>query len=524
MGQATILASLGEGLYRVQLDYDLTTLNGELARLQSAQDAHFAELLQALLTLDRARQATAEATSAANAVLEQWKQALINEANENPPPLVPPDPNDPGTGEPWVDPDRAQEPLLLDAINAARVSAGVATLSRVSQLDAAMLALMRTVAAQGRITHVDALGYGPEGRVAAQGYLYDEEIGVKEALALGASTPDSAVDSILRASDTKVALLHPDVSDVGIAYVYRAGSPYSHHWGAVFATPGAGPITAEFEENPAQAAADAAGAALDKIPVPTVSATQPEKLSAACALAQRALAEERAADAAVTQLLIDSGERSRRIDRLTALKAASLTPIEVWACRFIEDAPAGAVVSTAEPPGDYRRDTQARVTIMGQRNDPDHLVTDTSLSYTEHRVNLIPPSVAATGAGRLRHAEVMSDAAVFVNLALEPGHLKWKPIWRYGTLTAVAGNLCSLTLDAIDSRGAEELPALPLDEVLTLSNVPISYPPCHGEVFEAGDAVLVLFEGQQRDHPKVVGFRREPRPCPGGRISWGQLQ
>jgi len=33
----------------------------------------------------------------------------------------------------------------------------------------------------------------------------------------------------------------------------------------------------------------------------------------------------------------------------------------------------------------------------------------------------------------------------------------------------------------------------------------------------------VLFEGQNRDAPKVIGFRREPRPCPGGRTSWQQI-
>jgi hypothetical protein len=65
---------------------------------------------------------------------------------------------------------------------------------------------------------------------------------------------------------------------------------------------------------------------------------------------------------------------------------------------------------------------------------------------------------------------------------------------------------------------------MPLDEVLTLSSVPISYPPCHGEAFEVGDAVLILFEGYDRDVPKVIGFRREPRPCPGGRTSWTQFR
>lgn len=521
MGQATIIESLGEGLYRVQLDYDLTPLNGELIRLQAAQDAHFVLLLKALQTLDMKRQATAEAVSASNAVLEQWKQALINETQENPPTLEPPEQNDPETGQPWEDTDRAQEPPFLAAINAARAAVSAPALSRNSQLDAAILALMRSVAATGRITHVDGSGYAAAGRVAAQGYAYDGEIGVGEALALGALSPSAAVQSILRATATKNALLNLAYTDAGVAYVYRSASPYSHHWGAIFATPGVFPTTESPEGDPAKTAADESGSALDKITVPTVSATQPGKLSAACALTQRAVNEERAADEAVKRLLVESMERNRRIEKLTALKTASLELMDLWMCRFIEDAPVGATVPTAEVPGYYDRKTTSRITVMNQRNDPDGLIPDQDLSYIERIVNLVPPGLASTG--RLRHAEVMSDSAVFVNLALEPGHLKWRPIWRYGTLISVTGNVCSLLLDAVMARGNAECAALPVDETLELLNVPISYPPCHGEVFEAGDAVLVLFEGQQREHPKVVGFRREPRPCPGGRISWSQI-
>lgn len=61
---------------------------------------------------------------------------------------------------------------------------------------------------------------------------------------------------------------------------------------------------------------------------------------------------------------------------------------------------------------------------------------------------------------------------------------------------------------------------LPLDEVVILSNVPIYYPPCHGRVFKKDDAVLVLFEGYARNQPKVIGFRREPKPCPR---TWNDL-
>jgi hypothetical protein len=41
--------------------------------------------------------------------------------------------------------------------------------------------------------------------------------------------------------------------------------------------------------------------------------------------------------------------------------------------------------------------------------------------------------------------------------------------------------------------------------------------------FEVGDAVLILFEGYERDAPKVIGFRREPVKCPYQRTSWAEL-
>ena len=61
----------------------------------------------------------------------------------------------------------------------------------------------------------------------------------------------------------------------------------------------------------------------------------------------------------------------------------------------------------------------------------------------------------------------------------------------------------------------DESTALDLNELETLTNVVISYPPCNGYGFEEGDDVLILFEGHDRTKPKVVGFRRAPRDCNG---------
>jgi len=38
-----------------------------------------------------------------------------------------------------------------------------------------------------------------------------------------------------------------------------------------------------------------------------------------------------------------------------------------------------------------------------------------------------------------------------------------------------------------------------------------------------GDEVLVEFAGQSIDTPRIIGWRREPRPCFGQRIWWRQV-
>jgi hypothetical protein len=106
---------------------------------------------------------------------------------------------------------------------------------------------------------------------------------------------------------------------------------------------------------------------------------------------------------------------------------------------------------------------------------------------------------------------------------LESGHLKWKPAWRYGTITELAGDSANVTLIALPARVFRGEAAMDLDEAadLTLSAVPIEYPPCNGQVFAVGDQVLLQYTNFDRAAPKIIGFRREPRPCPaGGRVSW----
>ena len=119
----------------------------------------------------------------------------------------------------------------------------------------------------------------------------------------------------------------------------------------------------------------------------------------------------------------------------------------------------------------------------------------------------------------------MSDAAVFINAAMEPGWLRWQPTFRYGTVVSREGGTGSV---ALDSAGAVRMFAdesgLKLDASTgaVISNVTALFD-C-SEVIVIGDEVLLMFVGQRWEQPYIVGFRRNPKQCPDGRIGWSQYQ
>ena len=122
----------------------------------------------------------------------------------------------------------------------------------------------------------------------------------------------------------------------------------------------------------------------------------------------------------------------------------------------------------------------------------------------------------------MQHAEGLTDAGVFVNAAMEPAHLRYKPLFRYGTISSRGGGdiATTVTLEPIPARRLPGDPALALDapEQTTIHNVPIYYPECHGSVFSEGDDVLIMYAEHDRAQPKIVGFRREPKRCPITRV------
>ncbi len=522
MGSLKIVESLGEGLFRGTLEYNRAPLDAEVTRLEAEQAQYWTKVLEALQTLDRLRQAKADAREGMDAVIDQWKQGLIDKLNETAPEIPPSEPNDPETGDPWEDPDRAQDGPLFTAINDARTAAGKDALSRVDELDTAILRHLRLLASTGSTQVNGAFGQTPAGRVRQAGYLYDPTVGVGLVQAFGTQSVVATVAKWLKSTSDKATLLNEDYTEVGVGYLHAPGNPYSYLWGATLATPGTPPGSVEPDDNPVEEASEETATELERIEAPRLEDVSPQNLAKVAGEFAKAAQMVVVAEKEIVRLRIENLERERRIDVLKALQDKLNRVLHVWACNWDAWLAPGDVAQTAEVPGWWLEDGQANITTMGQRDDPQGLIPDYEVAYTEYRLNIVPPIAPPS---RLRYSETMSDAAVFVNAALEPGHLKWKPLWRYGVITALGGDIASVSLTPIAARlfqGEGEM-ALDTEAQETLTNVPIEYPPCNGQRFEEGHEVLIFF-GFDRATPKIIGFRREPLPCPGGgRMSWSQL-
>lgn len=118
-------------------------------------------------------------------------------------------------------------------------------------------------------------------------------------------------------------------------------------------------------------------------------------------------------------------------------------------------------------------------------------------SYSQERDGQLQPSPAGTPAG------------VFYNLAMLPGWQKWKPTYRYGTITALNGDICSLELEPATSTAQ----GLNVNQSGNLAGVPIVYMDCNGEAFWVGAEVIVEFQDQDWNSPRVIGFKSNPAEC-----------
>jgi hypothetical protein len=98
-----------------------------------------------------------------------------------------------------------------------------------------------------------------------------------------------------------------------------------------------------------------------------------------------------------------------------------------------------------------------------------------------------------------------------LNYCLMPAIQKYRPTYRYGTITGLNydENTASVDLDACESS----IKGIDINQADTLSNIPVEYMSCNAAIFELYDRVIVQFENFDQGSPKVIGFRDNPKSC-----------
>ena len=120
-----------------------------------------------------------------------------------------------------------------------------------------------------------------------------------------------------------------------------------------------------------------------------------------------------------------------------------------------------------------------------------------------------PAPVAADG--KLVARAIQHPNQAFFNAAILPGWQKYLPTYRRGTITELDTELDTASVTLTDDKSSAQ--NLGINKVSELKNVPVKYMECNASAFEVGDTVVVQFDDQSWDKPKITGFVREPKPC-----------
>lgn len=116
--------------------------------------------------------------------------------------------------------------------------------------------------------------------------------------------------------------------------------------------------------------------------------------------------------------------------------------------------------------------------------------------------------------GKMQPVAASGPPAYYFNHALLPGWQKWRPTYRIGTITRLVGDICDVSLDAVEVYPHRDSSViLDLNQTPALENVEIQYMNCNGRAFEVADRVVVRFTDQDWQQPIVIGFESNPKPC-----------
>lgn len=164
--------------------------------------------------------------------------------------------------------------------------------------------------------------------------------------------------------------------------------------------------------------------------------------------------------------------------------------ISAWCADFSEDMAAGYDVKTIEVPGE---------------------VGTIQIAPGYHETTPGTGAAYDISAGQMMPSVTCSPAQAYLAMALLPGYQKWKPTYRYGTITAKDddANTANVTLEDIRSSQQD----IVINQTETLENVTVDYMDCNSQAFEVDDSVLIKFTGHSWDNPVVIGFKDNPKPC-----------
>jgi len=177
--------------------------------------------------------------------------------------------------------------------------------------------------------------------------------------------------------------------------------------------------------------------------------------------------------------------------KLVAAKAKVQANQEVWCADFSEELT--GEVATVEVPNElYNYPMQIRPGYGGGE------------TYNAARDGMLTPILGLSAAG------------AFYNLAMLPGKQKWKPQYRYGTITYISQYQASephqVASVSFDSQYSSQQ-VLHINQATSIDNVPAEYMDCDMGAFGVGDQVLVEFTGRDFTQPKIIGFKDNPKKC-----------
>ena len=162
-----------------------------------------------------------------------------------------------------------------------------------------------------------------------------------------------------------------------------------------------------------------------------------------------------------------------------------------WCCDLTEGLT--GIVPVIEVGTEYKTETQV-INILPAYEDGAGLP-----AYNETQHGMLYPFFSLGTADGLR------------NFIAYPAIQKWAPTYRYGSISSIdyENNTCTVALETLTSSILD----IAINQTNNLTDVPIEYMFCDAGAFEGGDSVVVQFIDHDWAQPKVIGFKREPKPC-----------